>query len=44
MKRSDISGFEFTVCGYTFEVVTNYHRPTTLAIWKHTKLIKRFGK
>lgn len=44
MKRSDISGFEFKVFGYTFEVVTEYKRPTTLAVWKHTKLIKRFGK
>ena len=34
MKRSDISGFEFTVCGYTIEVVTIRHIPRVLAVWR----------
>lgn len=44
MKRNDINGFEFKVCGYTFELVTMNKVPSVFAIWKHNKLIKRFER
>ena len=42
MKRQNISGFEFKLLGYTFEILTVYHFPVCLAVWKGAKLIKRY--
>jgi len=43
MTRSNISGFEFTIFGYTVEVVTVYRIPRTIAIWQGSKFIYRKG-
>lgn len=43
MNRDRISGFEFTVFGYTIELVTVDRIPRVLAIWKNTRFIKRWG-
>ena len=43
MNRDRISGFEFTFCGYTVELVTVDRFPRVLAVWKNTRFIKRWG-
>lgn len=42
MTRSRISGFEFTIAGYTFEIVMHDYIPCCLAIWKKNIFIKRW--
>ena len=44
MNRDRISGFEFTVFGYTVEVVTLDGFPCVLAIWHNTRFVWRVGK
>lgn len=41
MKRNDISGFEFKLFGYTFEVVTVKRIPAVLGISRGARLIYR---
>ena len=43
MIRSDISGFEFTIFGYTVEVVTVRRIPCTIAFWYGSRFIYRKG-
>jgi len=43
MIRSDISGFEFTIFGYTVEVVTVCRIPRTIALWHGSRFIYRKG-
>ena len=45
MKRSDIRGFTIKFFGYHIEIVTIYHIPATLAIYKNNnrELVKRFS-
>ncbi len=40
LKRSDISGFEFKVFGFTVEVVTIYRRFKGIYLWKKNRFIK----
>jgi hypothetical protein len=42
VKRQNISGFEFKLFGYTVEIVTVYHFPVCIAVWKCAKLVKRY--
>ena len=45
MKRSNIGGFTFRLCGFWIEVVTVNFVPSCVAIYRHDNrtLVKRFG-